>query len=204
MLGSFLFSSDDVLKKVGVLSGGEKNRVGMVNVLLQNANLLLLDEPTNHLDIPSKEILQKALKEYQGTMVFVSHDRDFINALATHIIELTPQGAYTYHGNYDSYIQQKKAHGDLLPHQESATTPSCTSSKDTRPSLFELNKKSKRLEEKIGKLDQKIKDTQLQFADLEYGTCAFDQAQKKLQELQHELAQTESLWEQLQKDIYTR
>src|SRR5205814_8062876 len=76
--GSFLFTKDTINKKVGVLSGGEKNRVGMIKVLLQNANFLLLDEPTNHLDIQSKDILLKALQTYQGTLLFVSHDKDFV------------------------------------------------------------------------------------------------------------------------------
>lgn len=109
-LGAFLFSREDMLKKVGVLSGGEKNKVGMVGVLLQNANTLLLDEPTNHLDIQSKEILLKALQEFEGTLLFVSHDRDFINALATDVIVLTSRGAHHYHGNYDDYLYQKQAH----------------------------------------------------------------------------------------------
>jgi ATP-binding cassette, subfamily F, member 3 len=108
-LGAFLFSGDDAFKKIAVLSGGEKNRVGIVSVLLQHANLLLLDEPTNHLDIPSKDILLRALKEFPGTVVFVSHDRDFINALATDILELNQRGTHYYHGNYDAYLDQKEA-----------------------------------------------------------------------------------------------
>lgn len=106
-LGAFLFSSDDVFKPVEVLSGGEKNRVGMVAVMLQQANLLLLDEPTNHLDIPSKEVLVEGLRAFPGTILFVSHDRDFINELATDIIELTPKGVYAFHGNYDEYVYFK-------------------------------------------------------------------------------------------------
>ncbi|MGB8467765.1 MAG: ABC-F family ATP-binding cassette domain-containing protein [Candidatus Babeliales bacterium] len=107
-LGAFLFSGEEVFKKVGVLSGGEKNRVGMVTVLLQQTNLLLLDEPTNHLDIPSKAILLHALQEFNGTIIFVSHDRDFINALATHVIALTPKGAHCYEGNYDAYFAHRQ------------------------------------------------------------------------------------------------
>src|SRR4030095_4319702 len=98
--GSFLFTKDSINNKVGVLSGGEKNRVGMIKVLLQNANLLLLDEPTNHLDIQSKDILLTALQAYQGTILFVSHDQDFVNKLATDIVELSVDGAKEYQGNY--------------------------------------------------------------------------------------------------------
>ena len=107
-LGAFLFKNDDLGKKVKVLSGGEKNRVGIIRILLQNANFLFLDEPTNHLDIPSKEILLKALQNYPGTVLFVSHDHTFINSLATRIIELTPEGVHSFDGNYDGYLYYKK------------------------------------------------------------------------------------------------
>lgn len=105
--GSFLLGKDAIDKKIKVLSGGEKNRVGMIKVLLQNANLLLLDEPTNHLDIQSKDILLKALQSYQGTMLFVSHDHDFVTHLATDILELRADGATMYHGNYELYLYRK-------------------------------------------------------------------------------------------------
>lgn len=93
ILGSFLFDSNALSKPASVLSGGERNRLGMIRVLLQNANFLMLDEPTNHLDIPSKEILLEALINYQGTILFVSHDQDFVNRLATHILELNAEKA---------------------------------------------------------------------------------------------------------------
>ncbi|HZW61626.1 MAG TPA: ABC-F family ATP-binding cassette domain-containing protein [Candidatus Babeliales bacterium] len=199
-LGAFLFSNDDVHKKVGVLSGGEKNRVGMVSVLLQNANFLLLDEPTNHLDIPSKEILLKALKTFTGTVLFVSHDRDFVNDLATHVIDLNREGSFCYEGNYDSFVYQKRA---SMVHKSTATATSdyATESSETKKQPFELQKKSKRLEEKISRIEQQIQGINMQFADLEYGTAAFSDAQKKLKELQQELRQTESEWEQVQKEI---
>src|SRR5207244_11619670 len=105
---SFLFTKESINKKVGVLTGGEKIRVGMIKVLLQNANFLLLDEPTNHFDIQSKDILLTALKAYQGTILFVSHDQDFVNKLATDIIELTADGEKEYQGNYELYLYQKQ------------------------------------------------------------------------------------------------
>jgi ATP-binding cassette subfamily F protein 3 len=108
LLGAFLFSGEDSFKKSSFLSGGERNRVGMVGVLLKNSNLLLLDEPTNHLDIPSKEILLEALKDFSGTILFISHDRDFVNDLATDIIELTPNKCIHFEGNYDDYNYYKK------------------------------------------------------------------------------------------------
>lgn len=198
-LGSFLFSREDVLKKVGVLSGGEKNRVGMVNVLLQNTNLLLLDEPTNHLDIPSKEILLRALQEFEGTLLFVSHDRDFINDLATDIIELTPNGAHYYHGNYASYLYQKKdeiAAARAAAPQDGTRKDAASEQKDEEVARV---RQVKQLEGKIAKLEQKIEAMHASFADIEYGTPEFDEADKKLMQLQKELKETERAWEQLQK-----
>jgi ATP-binding cassette, subfamily F, member 3 len=124
MLGSFLFTGDDAYKKIGVLSGGEKNRVAMAIVFLKKANFLLLDEPTNHLDLPSKEILSQALLKYQGTVLFVSHDQAFINKIATHIIELTPEGTHMYEGNYDMYLLTKRQ-------QPSHTVPTATINEKT-------------------------------------------------------------------------
>jgi ATP-binding cassette subfamily F protein 3 len=204
-LGAFLFSSDDILKKVKVLSGGEKNRVGMVSVLLQNSNLLLLDEPTNHLDIPSKEILLRALQEFKGTIIFVSHDRDFINALATHVIELTPQGAHPYHGNYDSYVQHKAFLPTTDAQKQSMTseTKESEAHNDIKKQPFELVKKGKKLEDRIAKIEQQIQQIQESFADLDYGTPAFKAAQDKLENLQDDLKKTELEWEMLQKELYT-
>lgn len=108
LLGAFLFSGDDVNKKIGVLSGGEKNRVAMVRVLLQGGNFLILDEPTNHLDIQSKNILLDVLKKYEGTILFVSHDRIFLNSLATDILELSHERIFAYKGNYDEYLYHRK------------------------------------------------------------------------------------------------
>jgi len=115
-LGAFLFRGDDVFKPVKVLSGGEKSRVAMVKLLMRPANLLLLDEPTNHLDMGSKDILCEALESYQGTLVLVSHDRDFLRRLATHVLELTPPEATASHepghwfvpGSYDYYLEQRR------------------------------------------------------------------------------------------------
>ena len=107
-LGAFLFDSDSIQKKIKVLSGGEKNRVKLVKALLKKTNLLLLDEPTNHLDIASKDILVKALQDFPGTILFVSHDRDFINKVATHVIDLRENDTFMYTGNYDEFLDQTK------------------------------------------------------------------------------------------------
>jgi ATP-binding cassette subfamily F protein 3 len=200
-LGAFLFSGEDALKKVAVLSGGEKNRVGMVSVLLQNANFLLLDEPTNHLDIPSKEILLKALQEFKGTLLFVSHDRDFINSLATDIMELTSQGVYTYKGNYDAYTYHKQqlAAPSLKNEKPAQSKPILKGAKSF--SEADLHKAIKQIENKISKLEQRIKALDLSFESLEYGTIEFSDAAKKLATLQKELQEAEKTWEKLQQEL---
>ena len=109
LLGAFLFRGDDIFKKVSVLSGGEKNRVALLKLLLKPVNLLVLDEPTNHLDINSKDILLEALQDYSGTLLFVSHDRYFIENLATRVIEISGGGVTDYPGDYEYYLWRKKS-----------------------------------------------------------------------------------------------
>ena len=107
-LASFLFTGDDVFKLIRDLSGGERGRVSLAKLMLSDANFLLLDEPTNHLDITSKEILESALNRYTGTVLYVSHDRYFINRTATRILDLTGQSFVNYIGNYDYYLEKKE------------------------------------------------------------------------------------------------
>ena len=106
-LALFNFKGDDVFKEISLLSGGEKGRVVLTEILLKQANLLILDEPTNHLDIASKEVLEDALNQFEGTIFFISHDRYFINKVATRVIELTSTKAISYDGNYDTYLNHK-------------------------------------------------------------------------------------------------
>ena len=103
-----MFTGDDVFKLVSALSGGERGRVSLAKAMLSEANFLILDEPTNHLDITSKEILEEALNNYEGTVLYVSHDRYFINKTATRILELTNQRLVNYIGNYDYYLEKKE------------------------------------------------------------------------------------------------
>ena len=185
VLGSFLFSGDDAYKKIRVLSGGEKNRVAMVKVLLQNANFLLLDEPTNHLDIQSKEILLDALQKYPGTVLFVSHDHLFLNKLATCIIELTPNGTTRYQGNYDSYQYQKKLGslpGDkkLQEKKDQGKLVKRMSKKE----LYELKKKMKRMEEKIHRIEKKVAALQVQLATHTFGSESYTNIADQLKELE--------------------
>ena len=108
MLAAFLFTGDDVFKRIGDLSGGERGRVSLAKLMLSRANFLILDEPTNHLDITSKEILEKALNDYTGTLLYVSHDRYFINQTATRILELVNHTFVNYIGNYDYYLEKRE------------------------------------------------------------------------------------------------
>jgi ATP-binding cassette subfamily F protein 3 len=113
ILGSFLFSEDDVFKPIGVLSGGERNRYALARMLLQPSNFLLLDEPTNHLDMRAKDVLLTALQEYTGTVVFVSHDRYFIDRLATRVFEIENGAVTVFPGNYEDYLWRKQGGGPL-------------------------------------------------------------------------------------------
>jgi len=204
-LGSFLFSGEDIDKPVRVLSGGEKNRVSMICVLLQDANFLLLDEPTNHLDIQSKEVLLKALHAYQGTILFVSHDRDFVNRLATDIIELEPTGTKKYHGDYDSYLRLKSHATET---SKNPSLPPATSDGGPRNKLanspkilHKLRKESRKLENKIEKLEKKVFDLELKFVDLPYGTQEFTENQQTIQRLKKKLEDFTKEWEAVQEKI---
>jgi ATP-binding cassette subfamily F protein 3 len=123
LLGCFLFSGDAVEKPVSVLSGGERSRLVLCKLLLSPANCLLLDEPTNHLDIRSKDILMDSLREYGGTLVFVSHDRYFLDGLATKVLEVGNGTATPYLGNYEDYLAKKKAEQEAAAGESAGTSP---------------------------------------------------------------------------------
>ncbi|WP_248928746.1 ABC-F family ATP-binding cassette domain-containing protein [Paenibacillus hamazuiensis] len=126
VLGNFLFSGEDVFKKISSLSGGEKARVSLAKLMLEKANVLILDEPTNHLDLYSKEVLESALIDYEGTLLFISHDRYFLNKMAEHMLELDSDGLTAYLGNYDDYIEKKQELAEmerLRAEQQAAKKP---------------------------------------------------------------------------------
>lgn len=146
ILGNFLFSGDDVLKTVSSLSGGEKARLSLAKLMLKNANLLILDEPTNHLDLDSKQVLENALVDYPGTILFVSHDRYFINRIATKVIELTPNGLKEYLGDYDYYIE-KKAEIEELKQLENRQQVSHQAEEKKEPkNSYKMDKEAKKIE----------------------------------------------------------
>ncbi|MGC4439641.1 ATP-binding cassette domain-containing protein, partial [Streptococcus suis] len=122
-LGAFLFSGDDVKKSISMLSGGERARVLLAKLSMEDNNFLILDEPTNHLDIDSKEVLENALIDFDGTLLFVSHDRYFINRVATKVLEISEDGSTLYLGDYDYYVTKKAELEELKRLEEEKTAP---------------------------------------------------------------------------------
>ncbi len=195
-LGAFLFSGDDIHKKIRVLSGGERNRVAMVKVFLQHANLLLLDEPTNHLDLYAKEILLQALQQYDGTLLFVSHDHDFISKLATTIWELTPTGIFVYDGPYEEYLWFKKQQQSSTP---SSTPLSASASISVNKSVQKNNtsKQLRSIEQQIHRAEQDLSKESQKLGLHEYGTHEYRQVEKRIITLQETINRLQDEWEQL-------
>lgn len=206
-LGSFLFSGDDVYKKISVLSGGERNRVAMVKVLLQKANFLILDEPTNHLDLYAKQVLLQALQQYQGTILFVSHDHDFLTLLATRIVELTSDGLYSYAGNYDDYLYHKQQLPLPLRYDSCGITPDFAKATtgNSRENTAISSKESHALRKEAGALENKIEkyETQLETINAQlleaYGTERYKELFEKLTQTQKALDEAMARWEECQK-----
>jgi len=201
LLGAFLFSGDDVNKRISVLSGGEKNRVAMVKVLLQNANFLILDEPTNHLDIESKNVLLDVLKKFDGTILFVSHDRSFLNDLATDILDLTPHNTFNYEGNYDDFLYYKQNISDGAGKKQEKAQKQKKEHKGDKNQLYSQQKQLKRTEAAIERVEKKIKDLMRTFENLQYGTEKYNQATEKLQKLQSDLREKQGIWENLMMEL---
>ncbi|MGS4844779.1 ABC-F family ATP-binding cassette domain-containing protein [Streptococcus sp. W151] len=166
-LGAFLFSGDDVKKTVGMLSGGERARLLLAKLSMENNNFLILDEPTNHLDIDSKEVLENALIDFDGTLLFVSHDRYFINRVATQVLELSEEGSNLYLGDYDYYLEKKAELEALAAAQAEAEPASSTEEvtgndyhlqKQNQKELRKITRRIEQLEAEMEELDQKIQD----------------------------------------------
>ena len=164
-LGAFLFSGDDVKKTVGMLSGGERARLLLAKLSMENNNFLILDEPTNHLDIDSKEVLENALIDFDGTLLFVSHDRYFINRVATQVLELSEEGSTLYLGDYDYYLEKKAELEALAVAQAEAVPVSSTEEvtgndyhlqKQNQKELRKITRRIEQLEAEMEELDQKI------------------------------------------------
>ena len=178
VLAAFLFTGDDVFKLIKELSGGERGRVSLAKLMLSHANFLILDEPTNHLDIQSREILEEALQNYTGTVLYVSHDRYFINQTATRILNLTEGGLNSYPGNYDDYIEKKdspsiNSSGGFEPVvsservQQIPETPQKTVGKDDYLRQKEEQAKERKRQNQIKKVEKRIDEIETRLAELD-------------------------------------
>lgn len=207
-LGAFLFSGDDVKKSVGMLSGGEKARLLLAKLSMENNNFLILDEPTNHLDIDSKEVLENALIDFDGTLLFVSHDRYFINRVATHVLELSDNGSTLYLGDYDYYVE-KKSEVEMIQTEEASTSNQAKEARTVND--YQAQKESQK---EVRKLMRQIESLEAEIEELESQSQAISEQMletndaDKLMELQAELdkishRQEEAMleWEELSEQV---
>lgn len=192
-LALFNFRGDDVFKEIHSLSGGEKGRVVLTEILLKQANFLILDEPTNHLDIQSKEALEDALTQFEGTIFFISHDRYFINKVATRIIELTPTQAISYTGNYDDYMQAS------LPQAQINETNISIEKKNIAISRKQRNE-IKKVEKEISTLELEIENlsNQLQLEEIINDYTKYNDITDSISTLEAKLETLLETWEALQ------
>ncbi|MEC0227900.1 ATP-binding cassette domain-containing protein [Paenibacillus alba] len=185
VLGNFLFSGEDVFKKVAALSGGEKARVALAKLMLQKANVLILDEPTNHLDLYSKEVLESALMDYEGTLLFISHDRYFLNKMAESMLDLQKDGLTSYLGNYDDYLEKKAelaemetkrlakeaekkaASGSVAAKSEPASGNGYEADKLAKREERSRQRKLEQLEQDIARLEDEVSALEAELADPE-------------------------------------
>ena len=208
ILGNFLFSGDEVLKPVSALSGGEKARLALAKLMMKKANFLILDEPTNHLDLDSKEILENALIEYPGTILFVSHDRYFINRIATKVFELSNTGITEYLGDYDYYVEKKEELQETL--NENLQQQENSKPVDKK-SNYELEKEAKRKERQrirrieeiqnlIEELENEVSEKEQQLIDPDVYTDHVKVAEinEEIQKRKNEIEYLLEEWEQLE------
>lgn len=207
-LGAFLFSGDDVKKSVGMLSGGERARLLLAKLSMENNNFLILDEPTNHLDIDSKEVLENALIDFDGTLLFVSHDRYFINRVATHVLELSESGSTLYLGDYDYYVDKKaevevsQAEELLTSNQEKEESPvnDYQAQKESQKEARKLMRQIESLESEIEELESKsqaISEQMLETNDAE----KLMEMQAELEKISHRQEEAMLEWEELSEQV---
>ena len=219
LLGCFLFSADDAFKRIGVLSGGERNRYALLRMLLHPANFLLLDEPTNHLDMRAKDVLLKALSDYIGTLVFVSHDRYFIDELATRVFEVGDGRVQVYPGNYEDYLWRKQGGATALQEavalsataaQPGNGNPDAEAPASAESRAKRLNPiKRKQMEGRVQELEEEINHLEDVIADCETSFQTFisaEETQRLIQELAAHRAELKSRlaeWEELGRALQT-
>lgn len=212
ILASFLFTGDDVFKVISSLSGGERGRLSLVKLMLSEANFLLLDEPTNHLDITSKEILEEALRNYAGTVFYVSHDRYFVEKTATRILELTHETILSYAGNYSYYLEQKEhaenaAFGADVPKSSgSASAPETESKLDWREQK-EAQARKRKLQNRINQLEQTVERLESRITEIDElmaspeictNSLRLNELGKERESAEEELLSAMTEWEEIQ------
>ncbi|MBF0786499.1 MULTISPECIES: ribosomal protection-like ABC-F family protein [unclassified Streptococcus] len=202
-LGAFLFSGDDVKKSISMLSGGEKARVLLAKLSMENNNFLILDEPTNHLDIDSKEVLENALIQYDGTLLFVSHDRYFINRVATKVLELSETGSTLYLGDYDYYLEKKAEQSASVEEpRDLAKTMNSSGASDYQVQK-ENQKEQRKIARQIEQLETEIDDLENRLAQLQEAMLGTNdvgeltELQKEMDTLMHQQADFMQEWENL-------
>jgi len=202
VLGAFLFGGEAVEKKVSVLSGGERNRLALAKLLLKPFNVLVMDEPTNHLDIQSKEILKRALQSFDGTLILVSHDREFLDGLANKVFEFRDGRVKEFLGGINEYLIERKAQG--FREIEKVEVERVTAPKEEKPQLSQEEiKEHKRIKNKISKLEEEIADFEIKIAGLEkkFEVSHSNEDLKQYDELKLQLEDKMSEWEELMEKI---
>jgi ATP-binding cassette subfamily F protein 3 len=210
MLGSFLFRGEEVDKKVKVLSGGERNRLALCKLLLQPFNVLVMDEPTNHLDIKSKNVLKEALNRFEGTLIIVSHDRDFLQGLTNKVYEFRNKKIKEYLGDIDFYLDQRKMEDmravekktEVEKVKEDKSVSQGQLSYEQQKELKSLNNKLSNTESKISKLEKEIKEEDVALATNYEETMAqknfFENYSRKKKELEKLMLRWEEIQEKLE------
>lgn len=213
LLGCFLFGADDAFKRIGVLSGGERNRYALARMLLHPANFLLLDEPTNHLDMRAKDVLLEALENFTGTVVFVSHDRYFIEHLATRVYEIADQTVHVFPGNYADYLWRKQGGAERVPTLDDvlagvpAAEPIALGARGTSAAkrinpikLERMRDQAKQLEARIAELEAEVQATELRLSDF-VGAEEALRLSNLLESRRAELSQAMAQWEEVTQQI---
>ncbi|MBM9832228.1 ABC-F family ATP-binding cassette domain-containing protein, partial [Enterococcus faecalis] len=211
-LGAFLFSGDDVKKSIAMLSGGERTRALLAKLSMQNKNFLILDEPTNHLDIDSKEVLENALIDFDGTLLFVSHDRYFINRVATKVLELSESGSTLYLGDYDYYVTKKAEQeanlateaatvsGQDLSDQSAPASQSYQVSKDAQREQRKLTRRIEQIETELESLEESISQLTEQMGETNDAGTLID-LQKDIDQLTQQTENLMEEWEDLSQQL---
>ena len=205
ILGCFLFRGDDVYKQIKSLSGGEKARASLCKIMLSNCNFLLLDEPTNHLDIQSREVLEANLREYEGTIFFISHDRYFINQVATRVLELRPDGMISYLGNYDFYMDHKRAEKaeEKVSQAPSENKASFAAHKLASSEVRRKKARAARIEKQIDENEKTIEEIRQKMLLPKYysSSSAFKDLEKEINDLQDQNEELTEEWSRLEEEL---